>query len=181
MDSLKESKPIDANGNPIPWMNFTIIKILEDRLTNDLNIFEYGSGYSTNFYAQKVKAVTSVEYDEEWLEVIRPMVPDHVKLIFRTQDVDSEYCRSICSTDEKYDVVIVDGRDRVNCIKQSIASLSPSGVILLDDSQRNSYQEGINFALTNGFKALNFEGLKATGSGIDRTTIFYREGNCLNI
>lgn len=65
MDSLKESKPIDANGNPIPWMNFTIIKILEDRLTNDLNIFEYGSGYSTNFYAQKVKAVTSVEYDEE--------------------------------------------------------------------------------------------------------------------
>lgn len=109
------------------------------------------------------------------------MVPDHVKLIFRAQDVDGEYCRSICSTDEKYDVVIVDGRDRVNCIKQSIASLSPSGVILLDDSQRNSYQEGINFALTNEFKALNIEGLKATGSGIDRTTIFYRKGNCLNI
>jgi hypothetical protein len=76
---------------------------------------------------------------------------------------------------------IVDGRDRMNRIKQSISALSAKGVILLDDSQRERYQEGIDFAKSKGFKALNFEGLKATGTEVDRTTIFYRVGNCFDI
>ena len=181
MNSLEEVKPLDINGSPIPWMNYPTVKLLEEKLTKDLNLFEYGSGYSTYFYATKVKTVTSVEYDEKWFDVIQPIVPSGVKLIFKKQDVDGDYCRAIGSTDEQYDIVIDDGRDRVNCIKQSIAALSPSGVILLDDSQRDSYQEGFDFAQKNGFKALNIEGLKATGVGIDRTTIFYREGNCLKI
>ena len=142
MQSLKERKPIDNNGKPIPWMNFTIIKFLEEKLTHDLNLFEYGSGYSTCFYANKVRLVTSVEHDEKWLHLTKSQVPDNVKLIFKVKDIDGDYCRAICSTGDRYDVVIVDGRDRVNCIKQSISALSSRGVILLDDSQRDRYQDG---------------------------------------
>ena len=32
-----------------------------------------------------------------------------------------------------------------------------------------------------GFRALDLEGLKATGKGLDRTTLIYRDGNCLGI
>jgi hypothetical protein len=181
MQSLSAKKPIDQNGNPIPWMNFPVVRILEERLTKDLNLFEFGSGYSTLFYAEKVRAVTSVEYDEKWLHIIKSQLPDNVNIIFKQQDVDGDYCRVINSTGEKYDVVIVDGRDRVNCIKQSISALTSKGVILLDDSQRKRYQEGIDFAKSHGFKALNLEGLKATGTEVDRTTIFYQAGNCFDI
>jgi hypothetical protein len=181
MQSLSAKKPIDHNGKPIPWMNYPVVRILQERLTKDLNLFEFGSGYSTLFYAKKVKAVTSVEYDEKWLHIIKSQLPDNVNIIFKQQDVDGDYCRVIKSTGKKYDVVIVDGRDRVNCIKQSISALTSKGVILLDDSQRERYQEGIDFAKSHGFKALNLEGLKATGTEVDRTTIFYQAGNCFDI
>jgi hypothetical protein len=181
MQSLKERKPIDNNGNPIPWMNFPAVRLLEERLTHDLNLFEFGSGYSTLFYASRVRTVTSVEYDEKWFDVVKLKAPGNVKLMFKEKDIDGDYCRVIGSTEDQYDVVIVDGRDRVNCVKQSVSALSPRGVIVLDDSQRDKYQEGIEFAKRNGFRALNLEGLKATGAGIDRTTIFYREENCLDI
>ncbi len=181
MQSLEERKPIDKNGNPIPWMNFPVVRFLEERLKDDLTLFEFGSGYSTYFFADKVRAVTSVEYDEKWFQLVKLHLPDNVNLIFKAKDIDGDYCRVICSTNDQYDVVIVDGRDRVNCIRQSIAALSLRGVILLDDSQREKYQEGIHFAKENGFRALDIEGLKATGARIYRTTILYREGNCLGL
>ena len=181
MQSLEERKPMDRNGNPMPWMNFSIVKLLEEKLNSDLTLFEYGSGYSTLFYARKVKSVVSVEYDENWFNKMRTLVPGNVKLIFRKNDIDGEYCRVISSMKDKYDVVIVDGRDRVNCVLQSIPSLSKSGVILLDDSQREKYQEGIGLAISSGFKSLSVEGLKPTWAGTVRTTILYREGNCFGI
>ena len=181
MQSLEKQKLMDGNGSPIPWMNFPVVKFLEEKLTRDLNLFEYGSGYSTCFYADKVKSVVSVEHDEKWLKVIQSEVPENVQFIFREKDIDGDYCRAIGSTGDRYDVVIVDGRDRRNCLKQSITALSPGGVILLDDTQREGFQELIDFAIQNGFKTLNMEGLKALSTEIERTTILYREGNCLGI
>ncbi len=181
MQSIKDQKPTDNKGSLIPWMNFPVVRFLEDRLKDDLNLFEFGSGYSTFFYSRKVKAVTSVENNESWFQHIRSKVPGNVVLIYKARDYDGDYCRVIGSTNDQYDVVIVDGRDRVNCIKQSISALSSRGVILLDDSNRENYQEGIEFAKEKGFRALDMEGLKATGEGVYRTTILYREGNCLGI
>jgi len=181
IQSLGVRKPIDKDGSPIPWMNFAVVKLLEDRLTDNLNIFEFGSGYSTYFYARKVLAVTSVEYDEDWFQLIKSDLPENVNLIYKAKDVDGDYCRIIGTANEQYDVVIVDGRDRVNCVKQSISALSAKGIILLDDSQRERYKEGIEFAMGLGFRALDIEGLKATDVIMNRSTILYRNDNCLGI
>ncbi len=181
LQSVAKQKPIDKDGNPIPWMNYPVVKFLEDRLTDDINLFEFGSGYSTFFYAKKVMSVTSLEYDESWFKLIKSQIPSNVQLIYKEKDIDGAYCRAIGDTDEKYDVVIVDGRDRVNCVKKSVSALSSKGVILLDDSQRERYKEAIEFAREMDFRVLSIEGLKATGSGVDRTTILYREDNCLGI
>ena len=51
MRSLDENKPVDKDGNYIPWMNYPVIKFLRDRLKSDFHLFEFGSGYSTSFYA----------------------------------------------------------------------------------------------------------------------------------
>jgi hypothetical protein len=181
LHSLEAGKPIDKDGNPIPWINYPMIRFLEERLTDDLNVFEFGSGYSTLFYAKKVKSITSLEYDKNWFELITSMVPKNAQLIYKKKDIDGEYCRTIHIANKKYDVIIIDGRDRVNCIKQSFSALSLQGVIILDDSQRERYKKGIVLANEKGFRILNIEGLKPHGTNTDCTTIFYRDGNCLGI
>ena len=162
-------------------MNYAVVSFLEERLSGKMNIFEFGSGYSTFFYAGKTKQVTSVECNAEWFNFVQSHVPENVLLLFQNRDIDGEYCRLTGSTGHLYDIVVVDGVDRVNCVKQSISALTPGGCIIIDDSQMDNHQEGIDFAKMNGFRALHYEGLKATGEGVDRTTILYRDRNCLDI
>lgn len=181
IQSIDAEKPVDKDGNPVPWMNFPIIALLKEKLTSDLRLFEYGSGYSTYFYAGKVNNVVSVEYDQRWHEFVKSNAPSNVTVIYQQQDNDGDYCRVINTLDSEFDVVVVDGRDRINCVKQSLPKLSAKGVILLDDSQREKYEEAITYATDRHFRALNIEGLKATGNKVVRTTILYRDGNCLGI
>jgi len=93
-------------------------------------------------------------------------------------DADGDYCRVINNESKLFEVVIVDGRDRVNCVKQAFSKLAESGVVILDDSGRDRYLEAFDHAKNKGYRALNIEGLKPTGNQIHRTTIFYRDNNC---
>ncbi len=162
-------------------MNYPVINILKERLNKNLSLFEFGSGYSTLFYEKLVRDVTSVEYDRDWFDLIKEKTSENVSLLHREKDIDGIYCRAIGEFDKKFDVVIVDGSDRVNCVKQGIERLSEIGVIILDDSSRERYSEAIDYAKNKGFRVLNIEGLKPSGYRVDRTTILYRDNNCLNI
>ena len=181
MQSLGGKKPLDGEGNIIPWMNYPVVNLLKNKLTRDLVLFEYGSGYSTLFYAERVKEVVSVEYDEEWFNLMSVLLPSNARVVFKAVDVAGDYCRVVSSTKMLYDLVIVDGRDRVNCVKESMSCLSEKGVVLLDDTHRERYKDAFNYALSEGYNFLDLEGFKATGPGLFRTTIFYRDGNCLGL
>lgn len=185
--SLRDRRPIDASGTPIPWMNYSILAFLEERLRRDQILFEFGSGFSTIWFAQRVKEVVSIEYKESWYRILKEQVPSNVQLVLQTEDVDGEFCRTIARDGRRYDVVIVDARDRVNCVKQSLDHLTDRGVVILDDSHREAYREGIECAKARGFRALTFEGMKPCGDAgpstdpIDMSTVLYRDGNCLGI
>lgn len=181
IESLKHKYPCGKDGAEIPWMNYSVIHLLRERLHKDLSLFEYGSGYSTLFYARLVRDVISIEYDRDWFDLIEKRAPGNVSFVYKEKDIDGGYCRAIGEFEKTFDVVIVDGRDRVNCVKQAIKELSEIGVIILDDSSRERYSEAVDYAENRGFRALSIEGLKPTGYGTDRTTILYRDNNCLNI
>ena len=182
MESKKRNYPCRANGDELPWMNFSIIAFLEERITKEHSLFEFGSGYSTAFYSKLAKSVTSVEHDKEWYDLTIKKLPENSSLIFTAEDIDGKYCRSIIKLDKKFDIIVVDGKDRVNCLKQCVNSLSSKGVILLDDSHRSEYKEGIELLIKNEFKSLIFEGLKPTGNGSnDYSTLFYKSDNCFGI
>ena len=181
LDSLGARRPLDPNGDPIPWMNYAVVRLLKERLTTDLTLFEYGSGYSTEFFAARVAVVTSVEYDAEWVERIRSRMPGNATIVFREADGDGEYCRAIHTVGQPLDVVVIDGRDRVNCLRQALGALTPRGVILFDDTHRERYRDAFAIAREAGFRALSLDGLKPTGNEADETTIFYRDGNCLGL
>jgi len=174
--------PCTKKGYPLPWINYGAIHLLKQRLTKDLTLFEYGSGYSTIFFARRVQSVTSVEYDETWFKKLELIAPQNVRLIFQPYSIDDpHYFKIIATTSQKYDVIVVDGRDRVNCIKFSLDYLTGSGVVLLDDSSRERYTEAFHFLHQQGFKTLDIRGLKPGLNNMSQTTIAYRENNCLGL
>ena len=180
-NSFKEKEPLDKFGNPIPWMSYPSIDFLNERLNYNLSVFEYGSGNSTFFYAAKVKKVVSVEHNNKWFNKITKKLPENVELIFSKFEPDKDYCKTSKNISEKFDIIIVDGVDRNNCIKYSVDALSPKGILILDDSERDEYTQGIEFITNNEFKRIDFWGI-APGILFKKcTTIFYKNNNCLGI
>lgn len=58
-------EPMDDDGY-IPWYTYPSISFLKDILNQNHNVLEYGSGYSTLFYKNKVGYLETIEHDEVW-------------------------------------------------------------------------------------------------------------------
>jgi len=178
-NSFDSKTPLNSNNEPIPWLTYPFIDFITPRLSNQLTVFEFGAGNSTFFYAKRVKEVFSVEHNRDWYNKISNEIKGNVNLIYK--EVDDEYPKVIQSFNKKFDIIIIDAEERVNCIKNSLDALNDSGVIILDDSERIEYKEGIDFLKENGFKQLDFWGIAAGILFKKCTSIFYKTGNCLEI
>ena len=102
-------------------------------------------------------------------------------MILETLEPNGEYCRKPLRLEQKFDIIIVDGRDRVNCCKQSLEALSENGVVILDDSERHEYAEAIVFFTNKGYKHLPFSGISPGLFYRKSTSVFYRTNNCLGL
>jgi hypothetical protein len=162
--SAVEGRPCDRDGNEIPWMNYSFIDILNKTLNKDLSLFEYGSGSSTLYFSKYVNRVVSCEHDVEWYKKVKSSAPDNVRCIFKEHDINGKYCRAITEQNDFFDVVIVDGCDRANCVKQSVEKLTEFKCLK-----------------DRGYRALTITGLKPLMKKAHSTTIFYRDGNCLDL
>ena len=181
IESAISYKPIKRDGSPLPWMNYGIIFFLEQRLSKELSLFEYGSGNSTLFFSSLVSSVVSVECDREWYEYVVKILPENVKLILCDPFESATYSKIIQQQGRKFDVVVVDAEDRINCLINAQQSLTDRGVMILDDSKGEGWHSVIDQLQKQGFKKLDFEGLKPGRTSGYRTTIFYRNDNCLGI
>ncbi len=181
INSYNNQMPIDKNNNPLPWVTYSFIDFIKDRLDSSMNIFEYGSGNSTLWYSKNVASVTSVEHDIQWFNKIKKIMPKNVRLYHQALEYGGDYSQFINQIDKNFDIVIVDGRDRVNCLMYAIKSLKKSGVVVLDDSERESYNYGIELLLKEGFKRIDFWGISPGLFYKKCTTIFYKNENCLGI
>ena len=181
IESVKTRKPCRRDGSPLPWMNYHVIQFLEQRLTKDLSLFEYGSGNSTLFYAALVKMVVSLEEDEEWYNYIKQNMPQNVTLLHFDALGDSVYSESAGRQGNSFDVIVVDGSDRIACVKTAPAALTDAGVVILDDTHYAPFEEATDFLARAGFRKFDFEGLKPNSIRAYRTTIYYRSNNCLGI
>ena len=180
-NSLIGEKPCTLDKEEIPWLNYGFIHFLSSRLKDDFILFEYGSGSSTNYFAKKVRSVVSVEHDELWFNKIKSHLPSNITLNFEPVETNGAYCKLIQKYSYLFDIVFVDGRDRVNCVKQSISKLSDRGIVILDNSNRERYLEIFQWMSLNGFKQLTFTGIVPGGFKLEATTVFYKNGNCLHI
>jgi len=179
--SFREGRSVDAEGNPLPWIPYPAIRFLAGRVGRDFSVFEFGAGASTLWWAGRVARLVSCEHDPRWLAEIEGKLTANVTLLRRPLDENGEYARAIAGYPGSFDVVVVDGRDRVLCARNAIAALKPGGVIVWDDTDRPEYGPGIEFLTRQGFRRLEFIGMAPGKVEGGETSIFYREGNCLGI
>lgn len=180
-ESFLANKSIDSNSKPIPWLTYPFIDFLTPRLNKRLTLFEFGSGNSTLFFADKVKVTISIEHNKEWYQIVNKLKPENVKLILTESDSENHYLKYLNNPEESADIILVDGLYRNECTIQAVKNLSESGVVILDDSEREEYKPGKDFILGKGFKSLEFWGIAPTILFKKCTTVFYQSNNCLEI
>lgn len=180
-NAFKSGKPVGNNFEPLPWFTYSFIDFLTERLNNKLNIFEFGSGNSTFYFAKRIKHITSIEHNVEWYNKLIRKIPDNVNLLLSKTDSEDDYVGLIKLSKNKFDIVFIDGIHRNECSHSAVEILSERGVIVLDDSERVEYSEGMKYILNQGFKKINFWGMPPGMLLRKCTTVFYRNNNCLGI
>jgi len=180
-NSYYKKESVDRENNPIPWNTYPFIKFIEPRLKDHFNIFEYGCGNSTIWYSQRVKSITSVENDKDWYERIKISLPVNARVVYRELQYGGNYCKEVLNYTEQFNIIIIDGRDRVNSVKNSVHKLTEDGVFIFDNSGLKQYTEAVSFLNGNKFKSIDFWGMSPITSHYTNTSIFYKNDNCLEI
>ena len=180
LSSVLAKESIGTDDKPLPWFTYPFIDFLKDRLSKEMSVLEFGSGNSTIWFSDKVNKITSIEHDKSWFEKVKTKLSENSKIILNESSVN-DYHRIIERLDEKFNIIIVDAIDRVNCLKTASSYLHENGVVILDNSNRSEYAEGIDFLINDGFKKIDFYGMTPIITSESCTTVFYKPNNCLNI
>lgn len=174
--SLNEGAPVDLSGRPLPWITYPAIDLLDDRMPEGLRVFEFGAGASTMWWHPRASRLVSCEHHEGWYEHVRSSLPSGVDLRFRDATEVERYADTVLESGERYDVIVIDGRNRVACSERASKALSERGVIIWDNSERQRYRVGIEALHASGFSSVPLWGMTPGSFATSCTSIFYRPG-----
>lgn len=188
-----------ANNDPVPTITYNSMDWLVHHIDPSMRVFEWGSGFSTIYFAMRVAEVVSVEHVEKWhrkavevlearqlsnctvhLRLPEPLPPGkHTRgpgsyLSYKSTKCSFEsYVKTIGSyPDNHFDFIFVDGRARSSCILHAIPKLRPGGYLMLDNSERSQYQGAV--ALMKGWDYCSFYGNGPTTGSKWATTIWLK-------
>jgi hypothetical protein len=177
----------------LPWISFGAIRFLERFLQPTMQVFEYGSGGSTVFFAARCKRVVSVEDDANWAKQVRRRVGgmQNVDLIFSAtpkirhrsdgqpfEEGDftaSSYLRAINRMNP--DVILIDGSEdwglkltrRSICFRHVEPAMKSGAIVVLDDSWAYPQLRKSNRAK----RVISFWGVGPCRRGCTCTDIFF--------
>ena len=171
--SVSAMRPINAEGKPIPWFTYPAIDFLDRIALPSWQVFEWGSGNSTLWWASKVESVIAVEDNESWHDEIKQQLPQNATILKR---IDKAYFNAICDyPKEHFDAVIVDGSNRNECTLSAIPYLKPNGILIFDNSDGPEYVESTEAMKRNGFYRIDFWGLIPSYLYKNCTSIYFKD------
>ncbi|BDC97849.1 FkbM family methyltransferase [Persicobacter psychrovividus] len=183
-ESRFTGQSIDGNNEPIPWFSYACIHFISARIlpAKKLTVYEYGMGNSTKWFAQRAKHVVSVDHDKSYFEYISPIIAKIKNAkAFLEEDTNNGYIKHLQQQETAFDIIVIDGRNRNACAPVALSKLTSRGVIIWDNSDRPEYQPGIQKILDAGFRKIDFHGHSPISFEETMTSIYYKEGNCLDI
>jgi len=168
--TIRDWSSVDKSGVPIPWYTYPATEFLSHLDFSSFKVFEYGSGNSTLWWAERSKQVTSVEDDELWYEKI--------KLLLKSQNV--EYCleknpqKYFTMATNDFEVLIVDGKYRRECLNHivNLKKIGEGGVMLIFDNS-DWYPNTVRFLQEKlGWMQIDFHGYGPINDYTWTTSIF---------
>ena len=145
---------------------------------SDKSVLEFGAGQSTLWWAGRAKSVVSFESDTDWYKDLLGKVPANVRLGL-TNDEASDVVSQLA--EERFDVIIVDGLDRLICAKMSLPFLNEGGAVILDNSEGYWGRDGeypiIEFFRNHNFSRVDFYGY-APGVILPSCTSLFFKDSC---
>jgi hypothetical protein len=171
----------------VPWWPYDAVSWIAANLPQSARVFEYGGGGSTLWLESHGATVTTAEHDEDWLNQMSAHLGPGTTLLFQPPAASGAipsvaapgyfdtYVAAIDSQpDNHLDLVIVDGRARVECVYRAMPKVKPGGLMLLDDTDRVRYQPAIQSLA--GWERHVFRGLKP-GQFVPAETSAWRRPN----
>lgn len=178
----------------LPWITFRAIDWLDSYLTSSMRVFEYGAGGSTLFFAKKVDSVVSVEHDAGFFSIVQDILHrreiKNCQLMLKPPERCDDKSRDYASLQSKYkewcfesyvksiddfpdnsfDLVLIDGRARVPCIRHALGKVKRGGAIMLDNSDRPAYVQA--HTILGNLPHIHFPGLTPWNLKVSRTTVW---------
>jgi hypothetical protein len=172
---------------PSPWITFSALDFISERLDKEMKVFEYGSGGSTLFWLKWDPVIISIEHDPVWFEAVRRRLKPENRIEYRlvepeksevepgVNDPSDPYQYSSESDlyrgysfqkyvsqidqypDDYFDLVFIDGRARPSCILHSVKKIKKGGIIVLDNAERKYYTQKAGYLLKD-FQHIEFAG-----------------------
>lgn len=184
-------------GDELPWITYGAIDYLNSHLPEKSNIFEYGSGGSTLYYSKKAEQLISVEHDKAWFKLLNKELKDKkiknceyiLKESVKSRNALHEYFKSWREPessfedyvtaigkygDNTFDLVSVDGRSRVACVREAYKKVKKGGFILMDNSERKEYFDAHLYMRGKGCEQIDFFGLVGYETPLSQTTIWIK-------
>jgi hypothetical protein len=135
----------NQNGLVFPWFTHPMLKCLRTWPLADKTVLEYGAGLSTVWWAKESKYVVSVEAKLDWVqqingELTNAGVKNKAHIVWRpVSEADFSkaewYVNAYHETGvTDFDIVVVDGILRNECMHKGIELLSKRGGTLIADN-----------------------------------------------
>ena len=143
--TVNEIEPEKYQLAKTPLLTPKANKFLKDFLSKniDARVLEFGSGASTVWLSKRTGNLVSIEHDRDWYDNVKNSIEQHESCSSVDLKILPTPYYSVCNEfpDEHFDVIIVDGRDRIKCLESSIRILKKGGFLILDDAQRARYEK----------------------------------------
>jgi hypothetical protein len=134
-----------------PYMNSDEISDLVTYIDRDCEILEIGGGNITLFFSKIVKRLVTIEHNKEWsdkisndmksiskcdwsIHVVEPSFPQSHPFQPSEPGQFDNYINFISNLEKnQFDIILIDGRDRVRSTIVSIPLLKKGGILLIHD------------------------------------------------
>jgi hypothetical protein len=154
----------------LPWLTDGALDFLDSHifylkshLQRNPRIFEFGAGNSTLYFLSRGCLVTSIEHDSDWCRKIVDVAScfgyqDRLNLTHAQRPYHQKFDVTACD----YDLILVDGRDRVQCLERVVDEIgrlpgNKKPLVILDNTEHVSDKYASYLTMLGGFSLLHFE------------------------
>lgn len=175
--SAKEKMAVDANGAAVPWYTYPAIEYLSSFDFKDCDVFEFGSGNSSLFWSGRARNVFSVEDNREWFEVVNQK--KRVNQIVIHREDETGYVNSLPEQGKLFEIIVIDGKWRKQCVAVATHCLKDGGMIVLDNSDRMIEKECSRLLREQEFIQIDFSGFGPINGYCWSTSVFMKKPTLL--